>query len=214
MLPPRSLKSHCASICLPAWILGHDPTRRIVCASYSQELADTLARSCRTLMHSVLYRALFPETRLWKERSAVPEFMTTVQGLRLASSVGGTLTGKGGDFLIIDDPLKPEEALSETLRKGANQWYDSTAFPRLNDKTRGGILIIMQRLHEDDLVGHVLKQEGWEVIRLSAIAESDETLAYETPMGLHTMTRTAGSALHPERESPYGITLSLDSNRR
>lgn len=201
MLPPRSLKSHCASICLPAWILGHDPTRRIVCASYSQELAEFLARGCPSLMTSPLYQHLFPDTRLSAARASVAEYMTTRQGMRLATSVGGTLTGKGGDFLIIDDPLKPEDALSDVLRNGANEWYESTAFPRLNDKASGGILIIMQRLHEDDLVGHVLRQHGWEVVRLPAIAEEDETYRFKTPLGWQTVTRIAGTALHPERES-------------
>lgn len=201
MLPPRSLKSHCASICLPAWILGHDPTRRIVCASYSQELADFLARGCRTLMLSPMYRHLFPGTQLSSSRSSVSEFMTTQQGMRLATSVGGTLTGKGGDFLIIDDSLKPSDALSDILRNGANEWYDSTAYPRLNDKANGGVLIIMQRLHEDDLVGHVLRHGGWEVVRLPAIAQEDEVHRFRTAFGLQEIIRREGEALHPERES-------------
>ncbi len=86
------------------------------------------------------------------------EFITTRQGYRLATSTGGVLTGRGADLILIDDPLKPDEALSEAQRQACNEWYDHTLYSRLNDK-RNGVIIIMQRLHEDDLVGHVLGQE-------------------------------------------------------
>ncbi|GCB06758.1 phage terminase large subunit [Ralstonia sp. SET104] len=200
MLPPRSLKSHCASVSLVAWLLGRDPTKRIICASYSQDLADFHARSCLKLMQSNLYRRLFPRTQLSPARRAVAEFFTTQEGMRLATSVGGTLTGKGGDYVIIDDPLKPEDALSDTLRNNANEWYDGTVISRLNNKATGGVLIIMQRLHEDDLVGHVLQQKGWEVLRLPAIAETDEEYRIDTPIDPCIFKRKAGEALHPERE--------------
>lgn len=200
MLPPRSLKSHCASVSLVAWLLGRDPTKRIICASYSQDLADFHARSCLKLMQSNLYRRLFPRTQLSPARRAVAEFFTTQEGMRLATSVGGTLTGKGGDYVIIDDPLKPEDALSDTLRNTANEWYDGTVISRLNNKATGGVLIIMQRLHEDDLVGHVLQQKGWEVLRLPAIAETDEEYRIDTPIDPCIFKRKAGEALHPERE--------------
>jgi hypothetical protein len=156
-VPPRSLKSFCASVAFPAWLLGHNPSAQIICASYSQDLANKHSLDCRSLMASPWYRSLFP-TRLSRERQAVDEFQTTQKGFRVATSVGGTLTGRGGDFMILDDPLKPDEALSETQRKAVNEWYDHTLFSRLNDKRTGRIIIIMQRLHEDDLVGHVLGQ--------------------------------------------------------
>jgi hypothetical protein len=108
------------------------------------------------------------------------------------------LTGRGADFIIIDDPLKPEEALSETQRQAVNEWYDHTLYSRLNDKQTGCIIIIMQRLHEDDLVGHVLEQEDWEHLRLPAIAEEDEIHIIESRY--QTRTVRAGEALHPERE--------------
>jgi hypothetical protein len=148
-VPPRSLKSHCASIAFPAWILGHNPSSQIISVCYGQDLADNLASSCRTLMLSSFYRTLFP-TRLAAKKQAVNDFYTTDRGVRMATSVGGVLTGRGGDFLIIDDPLKPEEAASESQRKAANDWYDHTLLTRLNDKRNGCIIIIMQRLHEDD----------------------------------------------------------------
>src|SRR5215472_9699928 len=111
-LPPRHLKSLMASIAFPAWCLGLDPTAQILCVSYAQDLADKLARDCRAILMSAWYRRLFP-TRLAPHRQAVQEFITTGQGYRLATSTGGVLTGRGADIIIIDDPLKPEEALSD-----------------------------------------------------------------------------------------------------
>ena len=110
------------------------------------------------------------------QRQAVPEFETTAQDCRIATSVGGVLTSRDADVIIIDDPLKPEEALSDAHRESANEWFDHTLYSRLNDKQQGAIVVIMHRLHEDDLVGHVLGQEDWELVRLPAIAEEDETM--------------------------------------
>jgi len=198
--PPRSLKSHCASVAFVAFLLGHDPGAQIICASYGQELANKHALDCRTILASTWYQALFPHTRLSAERQAVQEFMTTRQGFRLSTSVGGVLTGRGADFVIIDDPQKPDEALSDTQRKAVNDWFDHTLYSRLNDKRIGRIILIMQRLHEDDLVGHVLGLEPWKVIRFPAIAEEAETHVIQTPYGTRRFERRAGEALHPERE--------------
>jgi predicted phage terminase large subunit-like protein len=198
-VPPRHLKSHLASVAFPAWCLGHDPSMQIVCASYAQDLADKLARDCRRLMTCDWYERLHP-TRLSPQRQAVAEFETTAQGCRLATSVGGALTGRGADIIVIDDPLKPEEALSQAQRQAANEWFDHTLYSRLNDKRKGAIVLIMHRLHEDDLVGHVLAQEPWEVVRFPAIAEEDETHLIEGYLESRCITRARGEALHPERE--------------
>ncbi len=198
-MPPRSLKSLAASVALPAWWLGHNPSAQILCASYGQELASKLSRDCRALMTSRFYKPLFA-TRLSPQKSAMDEFETMAHGFRLATSVGGVLTGRGADAIIIDDPLKPEEALSRAARERANAWFDNTLYSRLNDKRNGAIVIIMQRLHEDDLVGHVLKQEDWEVVSFPAIAEKDEHFAYRTVKGEACAARRAGEALHPARE--------------
>ena len=199
-LPPRNLKSLCASVALPAWCLGHDPTAQILSVSYAQDLSDKLARDCRSVMATGWYRRLF-RTRLSPQKQSVQEFVTTQQGFRLATSVGGVLTGRGADLIIIDDPLKPDEALSDIQRRAANEWYENTLYSRLNDKNLGCIIIIMQRLHEDDLVGHVLGQEVWEVVSLPAIAEHDEVHLIETPFGSRRFVRKAGEPLHAARES-------------
>src|SRR5215831_7167159 len=198
-LPPRSLKSLLASVAFPAWCLGHDPSAQLLCVSYAQDLSDKLARDCRGIMMSPWYRRIFP-TRLAAHRQAVHEFVTTCQGYRLATSTGGVLTGRGADIIVIDDPLKPEEALSKVQRQACNEWFVHTLYSRINDKRTGAIIIIMQRLHEDDLVGHVLAQEPWELISFPAIAETDEEHCIETIWGPRCFRRRQGEALHPERE--------------
>src|SRR5438874_4975339 len=207
-LPPRSLKSHCASIVFPAWLMAHNPSAQIICASYAQDLADKHAIDCRALLNSDFYRQIFP-TRLSPEKRSVADFLTTARGSRKATSVGGVLTGRGADFIIIDDPLQPDKALSATRRKAVNDWYDNTLVSRLNHKLTGCIILVMQRLHEDDLVGHVLDVERrqaidiepkWKVVRFPAIAEEDER--YEVPRLSKTLlyTRRKGEVLHRERE--------------
>jgi hypothetical protein len=199
-IPPRHLKSLAASIALPAWLLGHDPAKAIVNVTYGQELSDKFARDCRAIMMADWYRALFL-TRLSSPRSPLQELVTTQGGFRLATSVGGVLIGRSADLIVIDGPLKPSDAMSQSRRVAANEWFDGMLYSSLNDKSRGAIVIIMQRLHEDDLVGHVLRQEGWEVVSFPAIAEIDEKHIVGTPFGRKTFIRRTGDVLHPERES-------------
>ncbi len=197
-LPPRSLKSICASVAFPAFALGHDPTLRIVCASYSWELATKHARDFRAVLQSAWYQRSFSRTRIDPRKNTEGEIQTTRQGYRLSTSVGGTLTGRGGNLILIDDPMKPAERMSEVKRAAVAEWYDSTLTSRLDCKTEDVIVLIMQRLHVEDLVGHVLdKSEEWTHLNLPAIAEEDE----EIPLGdgrVHH--RKVGELLHPERE--------------
>src|SRR5262249_1846216 len=140
-------------------------------------------------------------TRLRSNRQSIHDFETTELGTRMATSVGGTLTGRGADIIIIDDAMKADDALSEPHRKGLKGWYDNSLVSRLNNKSTGRIIIVAQRLHQDELVGHVLEQEPWEVVSLPAIAEQDETHIIESPFGTREWKRRAGEALHPQRES-------------
>lgn len=200
-LPPRNLKSICASVAFPAFVLGHDPTRRVVCVSYSQDLTAKHARDCRTVIESAWYRALFPNTQIDSRKNAETEFEMTARGYRLGTSVGGTLTGRGGNLIVIDDPLKPSDAMSETKRAAANEWYDSTLSSRLDNKTSDVIVVVMQRLHVDDLVGHLLhKDEGWVHLNLPAIAGYSQEVAVGAGM-VHR--RREGDLLHPEREPKH-----------
>jgi len=196
-IPPRHLKSHSASVAFSTWLLGHTPSLHVICTSYGQELANTLARDAHKIMLSPLYKGLF-STRL--SRETADDLETTQTGRRIATSVGGVLTGRGADFIIIDDPIKPDEALSETARNAVNKWYDNTLQTRLNDKTEGCIIIVMQRLHQDDLVGHVRAQGDWHVVDLPAIAEQEETHEIASIFGTHYFHRKPGDLLDPVRE--------------
>ncbi len=141
------------------------------------------------------------------ERDTEAEFVTTQGGYRLATSVGGTLTGRGADLIIIDDPIKPTDAMSKITRENLIEWYRTTLISRLNDKRNGRIIIVMQRLHQDDLVGHVLEHERdyWTHLDLPAIAQEDQTI----PVGddrLHH--RNVGDVLDPVRE-PENVLQSI-----
>ncbi len=118
-VPPRHLKSLLASVCLPAWYLGHYPSRTVACVCYGQELSEKFARDCRRLMQSLWYQRLFP-TRL-AERQAVHDFETTEGGVRLATSVGGPFTGRGGDLIIIDEAERHEPVVRQHAPQPAEQ---------------------------------------------------------------------------------------------
>src|ERR1017187_5309648 len=196
-LPPRSLKSICASVAFPAFALGHDPSRRIICASYSEKLAGKHALDCRSVMQSSWYSRIFPFTRISLEKNAELNFVTTQHGYRYSTSVVGTLTGRGGNMIIIDDPLKPEDAMSTATRSSVNEWFDRTLYSRLDDKRRDVIIVIMQRLHLEDLVGYLLQKEPWVHLNLPAIAEVDQEVAIGPNLVHH---RAAGEVLHEARE--------------
>ena len=153
------------------------------------------------LIKSAFYERTFG-TRLTSQRPALKELVTTEGGFRMATSVGGTLPDRGGDFLIVDDVAKPEETRSAVQRQNGNDWFDHTLLGRLDDKRNGCIIIVMQRLHEDDLTGHVLMSGGWRHICLPAIAEREESYTIRQIDGsMKTIIRMPGEALHPERES-------------
>ncbi|MEQ1752524.1 MAG: phage terminase large subunit [Micropepsaceae bacterium] len=199
-LPPRHLKSYYASIVLPAFALGLDPTTNLLCVSYASELAAKHARDCRALMQSGFYRQMFPDTRLDPKRTIESDFNTTARGCRLATSIGGQITGRGGEIIIIDDPIKPVDAASPNMRQKVIDWSNNTIFSRLNDKKSGSIILVMQRLHDDDLAGHYLRTGDWTHINLPAIAQKLE---------VHLLgrgefyRRDPGELLHPEFEPQY-----------
>ena len=176
-MPPRSLKSMTVSVAFPAYLLGHAPTCRVITASYGEDLSGKHARDCRTVMQSPWYRRVFSGTRIARNRAAEHDFQTTRHGGRLSTTVGGAMTGRGGDILIIDDPIKAGDALSDTRRKAVNDWFSNTALTRLNDKRTGAVIVVMQRLHDDDLAAHLLAQGGWDHLDLPAIEWLESELA-------------------------------------
>lgn len=197
-LPPRSLKSITVSVALSAWLLGLDPSRRIIAVSYSDELARKHARDTRIILESAWYQRLFPATRISPRKNTETEIATTRHGFRIATSIGGTLTGRGGSVIIIDDPIKPIDAESEAERRRVNEWYDNSLYSRLDDKNRGAIIVVMQRLHENDLTGHLLAKGEFSCLALPAIAVEPQIV----PIGeARFHERPAGTALHPARES-------------
>jgi predicted phage terminase large subunit-like protein len=202
-LPPRTLKSLCASVALPAWFLGHYPWERVVVVSYSDFLARTHANDFRLLVNHPIYQATFPAMCL--QRDTDREITTTQQGKRIATSIEGTLTGLGGNLIVIDDPIKPGDAMSESVRARVIDWYRSTLLSRGDAKAETRIVVVMQRVHQNDLVGYLQEQGGFEVLNLPAIAQRSET--YYLGDG-RLYTRQKGELLHPEHE-PADVLIEL-----
>lgn len=198
-LPTRHLKSFMGSVAFPAFLLGHNPTAEILCISYGQDLTDPLATDCRNLMLSDFYQAVFP-TRLFSEQQAIGELKTTAGGIRRARALTGSITGIGADYIIIDDPIKAAEAKSQARRTAANNTFYSTIDNRLNNKEKGAIVVIMQRLHPQDFTASIQEKEKWNVVALPALAEADENYSIRTPYGVRKIARKQGEALHPSRE--------------
>jgi predicted phage terminase large subunit-like protein len=204
-VPPRYGKSLAASVAFPAWLLGFDPTLRIVCISYSAELAELHARDCKALMESTTYKEMFPGTRIDVRHGGEMDFQTTRRGRRFATSVEGTLTGRGGSFIILDDPMKPLDALSEKRRAKIHEWFQKTLISRLDSKKDDVIIVVMQRIHIDDTVGRLIARGGFEVLNLPAIAVQDEDI----PLGLgRVQHRNVGEALDEHRE-PLDVLAKL-----
>lgn len=205
-VPPRHLKSITAAVAFLAWVLGHDPTLKIMVASYSQDLARLHSNLTRTIMESQWYKDDFPGTRISERGNRANELITTAGGGRKAVSVGGSITGFGADVIIVDDCMKADEARSQAARDEVRAWYDNTLITRLNNKATGIIVSIQQRLHEDDLPAHML-EKGYPHLNLPSIAEEDERI----PIGADRVHhRRVGDLLNPERE-PQAV---LDQIRR
>lgn len=173
-LPPRGLKSICVSVAWPAWLLGHDPATRIIAASYSNVLSLKHSLDCKLAVSSNWYKQIFPKTVLSKRHNQKSKFLTSLNGFRFATSVGGSTTGEGGDFLIVDDPHNPIHINSLIQRNKVIEWFEQTFLTRLNNKNEGAVIIVMQRLHEEDLAGYLIsKSSYWHHLRIPIIANKD-----------------------------------------
>src|SRR5450759_4655211 len=133
------------------------------------------------------------------------EIITTKRGKRIATSIDGTLTGLGGNLIIIDDPLKLGDAMSEAVRARVIEWYRSTLLTRADDKTVARIVLVMQRVHQDDLAGYLQDKGGFDVLNLPAVAQRSQT--YDLGGG-RTFIRQKGALLHPEHE-PADVLIEL-----
>jgi len=194
-VPPRSLKSIIWSIALPAFILGHDPTKRIICVSYSQVLADEFSNGFRQVVNSSWYKSTFPSVQI--SRASDQMVVTDQRGYRYATSVLGTLTGLGGDHIIIDDILKAEDAYSTAARDRANEFYRRSLYTRQDDKLRACIIVVCQRLHAEDLPGQLIRSGEYRHVNLPARALQSDT--FDLGYG-QTHHRQEGELLHAERE--------------
>lgn len=194
--PPRTLKSMCASVAYPAWAMGHDPGLKFICVSYSQDLADRFSEQFRKVVKSDWYQRAFPGMRLARDTSQLST--TTKGGSRLATSVSGTLRGGGGDVIIIDDPQKSGEENTEAERRRIIEWYRTHLVTRHDKPDTGSIILVMQRLHEEDLAGYLLNSGQWDHLDLPAEAQEDAYVPHSAGSGYWF---AKGELLHPEHLS-------------
>jgi predicted phage terminase large subunit-like protein len=173
-LPPRSLKTHIVSIAYTAWMLGHDPAKRIICVTYSSEVSKTQAKLFAKIVSSEWYKEAFPECR-GEKPNRLMDWHTTRGGHRFATSIEGRILSRGADLIILDDPNKGQEIYSKVSRDRVKAAFDHTISTRLNKPRESAIICVMQRLHPDDLAGHLLEQEPWETVVMPAIAIEEET---------------------------------------
>jgi|GEM_PF-1311720 len=196
-LPPRMLKSHCASVAFPAYMLGRDPTLKILYLHAGDELGRDLHSECTELMQHPRYQALFPHTSTYRFDQRKIE--TSYGGSRRHATYAGKITGLGADIIILDDPVSATDSLNASTREEANKIFDHNILQRLNNKNDGAIILITQRLHEDDLTAHILKNnKDWHYVNMSAIALHDEV--WDLPHN-QTHKRLRGEVIHPDRLS-------------
>lgn len=189
-IPPRFMKSITCSVAFSSWLLGHNPQERIVCVSYAHSLSVKMSRDTAAVMHTDWYNCVFPKTKLVTTNDKLLE--TSERGSRQSTSTNAVLTGFGGNYIIVDDPLSLQMAQSIKERDKANTWFDSLS-TRLDDKKKGVIIVIMQRLHMNDVSGYLLDKGGWEHLKIPLVAE--EKLIYH--MGSVTKEVEEGELLHP-----------------
>jgi predicted phage terminase large subunit-like protein len=203
-IPPRYMKSLSVSVFWPCWSWTRKPTSRWVFSSYADKLSIKHSIDRRTIIESDWYRIRWgDQIQLSSDQNVKSEFQNTQRGLMLATSVGGSVTGKGGDIIVFDDPLNPEEAHSDAKRETANRYFDQTLSTRLNDKRLGAIVVVMQRVHEEDLTGHLLAKGGWETLVLPAEYEPGHPFVWPSDP-----RSDQGDLLWPEREGPPEIEVA------
>jgi predicted phage terminase large subunit-like protein len=194
-IPPRYGKTILGSVMFPAWLWMHQPGTRVLSASYALDLATRDSLAMRRLIESPWYQQLSQgRVRLVDDQAAKTRFETTAGGMRLAVSVGGAVTGEGGDLIILDDPLKIDQAHSQPAREGLIDWYASTLATRLNDPKTARMLVIAQRLHEHDLPGYLLETGEWAHVCLPVEYDPDHPHRYSADP-----RTTPGELLWPEK---------------
>ena len=177
MLPPRHGKSTLASVLFPSWYLGRHPDKEVITVSYSSDLSTDFGEKTRDTLRSPTYNYIF-DTKIKQDSDSKQKWKTQNGGSYTSVGLGGPITGRGADLLIIDDPIKnSEEALSEVYREKVWNYYTSTLYTRLEKDA--AVILILTRWHQDDLAGRLIDAaengaEQWEIIRYPAIADEDE----------------------------------------
>jgi predicted phage terminase large subunit-like protein len=177
-LPPRHLKTLLSSVCLSAWKFAREPSAKIMVVTYSEQLAESIARGVRGILQSDWFKEVFP-TRIAKDHSAVMDFATTAGGALYAASFGGSITGRGADLIIIDDPHDIKDAGNPQQLAQSTELFETVVLSRLNNRKTGKVVVIAHRIHEDDLSGHVLRQRNWTHLVLPMVALKDTDYATE-----------------------------------
>ena len=208
-MPPRHTKSEFASYLLPAWFLGQYPDKKIIQTAHTAELAVGFGRKVRNLVNSKDYKAIYPDISLQSDSKAAGRWNTNKGGEYFAIGVGGAVTGKGADLLIIDDPHSEQEGASGDINvfNRTYEWY--TSGPRQRLQPNGSIIVVMTRWHQRDLTGQVIdasiKRGGadqWEVIELPAILPSGNPL-WEEFWSLDELTALKAELPNSKWQSQY-----------
>lgn len=201
-IPPRHMKSLLVSVFWPTWVWTTSPNQRWLFASYADSLAIRDALKCRRIIQSDWYQSQWGNVfRLTSDQNQKARFENDKTGYRVASGVGGMSTGEGGDVIAVDDPIKAIDVSSEAMRKAVIEWWDQAMSTRLNDPKRSAKVIVMQRLHEQDLTGYLLdkmKANGEHYEHLSLPAEYEPT-KYVTCLGWSDPRTEPNELLWPER---------------
>ena len=199
-LPPRYMKSLLVSVFWPVWEWISSPSRRWICVSYSDALSLKLSLDRRTLVQSDWYQARWGHTvQLSSDQNVKGEFRNTRQGVMVATSVGGSATGKGGDRIIVDDLHNPHQADSDAQREAALRFFRETLSTRLDTPKTGAVVVVMQRLHEADLSARCLEL-GYRHLCLPVEADVATDIVF--PVSGRVVTRAPGHLLWPAREGP------------
>ncbi len=200
-IPPRHMKSIATAVAWPAWDWVDTPERRFLFASYAQFLSVRDSAKCRRLIQSPLYQQSYGNRfELSGDQNTKIRFENGKNGYRIATSVGGVLTGEGGDIVVVDDAHNVGEVESDTMRQTVLDWWDEAMSTRLNNPKTGAFVIIMQRVHHNDLVGHILaKNQDWDHLCLPAEHETSHPTPSKTRLNFKDPRKKRGQLLCPER---------------
>jgi predicted phage terminase large subunit-like protein len=202
-VPPRHAKSSLCGVLYPAWVWANNPSESFLAASYSLSLSVRDAKEQRRLVESEWYRELFPHVRLADDENTQTTYTTTMNGKRQTTSTGGTVTGLGGTFTILDDPHNVSNIDSAAMRESDRAWFREAWYNRVNDPKRSIRLVIMQRLHAGDISAMCIEEGGWEHLVLPMLHDSGRR--HTTSIGWEDPRKKDGEVLWQEQFTPNSV---------